>query len=68
MLIFQTKYIIGRISPYIEFSDGCGHMTERFEDAQMFETTESVEQEIEKWDEDAKDGIKVIPVEITCRL
>jgi hypothetical protein len=43
-------------------------MTERFEDAQMFETTESAEQEIEKWDEDAKDGIKVIPVEITCRL
>lgn len=68
MLILQTKYAICRISPFIEFHAGSGEMTERFEEIEMYPSKEDAQAEIDTWDEEAKDGVKIVPIEITCRL
>lgn len=68
MLIFQTKYIIGEISPFIKFAMGDGEMTEHFGEAYMYDSKNEAEAELNTWDEDAREGVKIFPVEITCRL
>lgn len=68
MLIFQTKYVIAQISPFIAFHEGDGCMTEYFEEAYMYKSKEDAQMDIDKWDKEAKEGISLMPVEITCRL
>lgn len=68
MLILQTKHAICKISPFIEFYSDNGEMTERFEEIEMYPSKEDAQAEIDTWDEDTKDGVKIVPIEITCRL
>lgn len=67
MLIFQTKYIItNKINPILFYEGGQDMMTERFEEATMWDSKEEVENVINSMDD--PDLYKWIPVEITCRL
>ena len=68
MLIFQTKYIICEKGSFIQFHQGGGNMTERFEEVEMYDTKEEAQEIISCWDEEEKDKSEIIPVEITCRL
>jgi len=47
---------------------GDGEMTEHFGEAYMYDSKDAAEAELDTWDEDAKEGVKIFPVEITCRL